>query len=190
MDRRFGGSLDGNTSQQLRSAVLLRREALSVQEFLADLREKGTRLNVVILDACRENPFEQVAGRSIGSRRGLAVAEPPPEGTFIMYSAGAGESALDRLDDMDRDPNSVFTRNLLPLLRTPGVTLTDVAEQVRVSVRQDGGQGDAYPDAVLLQPGARARVPGRERMRVGITVDDDGSAERSGRSVVGNQGHQ
>jgi uncharacterized caspase-like protein len=115
---------------------LLRREALSLQEFLADLREKGTRLNLVILDACRDNPFEQGAGRSVGSRRGLAVTEPPPEGTFIMYSAGAGESALDQLSIADRDPNSVYTRHLLPLLKTPGMSLTEVAEQVRVLVRQ------------------------------------------------------
>src|SRR5262249_39910298 len=89
------------------------------------------------------------------SRRGLAVSEPPPEGTFIMYSAGAGESALDRLDDdTDRDPNSVFTRNLLPLLPAPGLTLTDGAEQVRVSVRQMAGtvkhlQTPAYYNQVL-----------------------------------------
>lgn len=53
---------------------LLRREALSLQEFLADLREKGPRLNLVILDACRDNPFEQMAGRSVGSRGGLVVS--------------------------------------------------------------------------------------------------------------------
>jgi uncharacterized caspase-like protein len=114
---------------------LLRREALSLQEFLADLREKGTRLNLVILDACRDNPFEQGVGRSVGSRRGLAITEPP-EGTFIMYSAGAGETALDRLDDRDRDPNSVYTRHLLPLLKSPDLSLTEVAEQVRVVVRE------------------------------------------------------
>jgi hypothetical protein len=52
-----------------------------------------------------------------------------------MYSAGTGESALDVLNDRDRDPNSVYTRHLLPLLKTPGLSLTDIAEQVRVSVR-------------------------------------------------------
>jgi uncharacterized caspase-like protein len=113
----------------------LRRESLSVQEFLSDLREKGTRLNLVILDACRENPFERVAGRSLGATRGLAMTEPP-EGFFIMYSAASGESALDELSESDQNPNSVYTRMLLPLLRTPSLSLTDVAEQVRVGVRQ------------------------------------------------------
>jgi formylglycine-generating enzyme required for sulfatase activity len=132
---------------------LLRREALSLQEFLADLRERGTRLNLVILDACRDNPFEQFAGRSVGGRRGLAVSEPP-EGTFIMYSAGTGESALDRLSDADGDPNSVYTRHIIPLLRTPGLSLTEVAEQVRLSVRQIAAtvqhrQTPAYYNQVL-----------------------------------------
>ena len=132
---------------------LLRREALSLHELLADLKEKGTRLNLVILDACRDNPFEQVAGRSVGSARGLAVTEPP-EGTFIMFSAGSGESALDRLNDADRDPNSVYTRQLLPLLKAQGVSLTDVAEQVRVGVRQMAStvqhrQTPAYYNQVL-----------------------------------------
>lgn len=132
---------------------LLKRESLSLQEFLADLREKGTRLNLVILDACRDNPFEQAAGRSVGAARGLAVTEPP-EGTFIMFSAGTGESALDRLDDSDADPNSVYTRSLLPLLRSSGLTLTDVAEQVRIGVRELSGtvqhrQTPAYYNQVL-----------------------------------------
>ena len=132
---------------------LLKREALSVQEFLADLREKGTRLNLVILDACRDNPFDQVAGRSVGSTRGLAVTEPP-EGTFIMFSAGSGETALDSLNSTDPDPNSVYTRRLLPLLKAQGISLTEVAEQVRVDVRQVAStvqhrQTPAYYNQVL-----------------------------------------
>jgi uncharacterized caspase-like protein len=100
---------------------LLRRESLSVQEFMADLR--------------------------------LAVTEPP-EGTFIMFSAGSGESALDHLGAADSDPNSVYTRQLLPLLRAPGVSLTEVAEQVRVGVRQIAAtvqhkQTPAYYNQVL-----------------------------------------
>jgi hypothetical protein len=132
---------------------LLKRESLSLQEFLTDLRERGTRLNIVILDACRDNPFDQLTGRTLGGARGLAVTEPP-EGTFIMYSAGAGETALDRLNDSDNNPNSVYTRQLLPLLKSPGLTLTDVAEQVRVAVRQTASgvqhrQTPAYYNQVL-----------------------------------------
>jgi hypothetical protein len=71
-----------------------------------------------------------------------------------MYSAGTGESALDVLDDAGRNPNSVYTRHLVPLLKTPGLSLTEVAEQVRVSVRQMAAtvqhvQTPAYYNQVL-----------------------------------------
>ena len=161
---------------------LLKRESLSLQEFLADLREKGTRLNLVILDACRDNPFEQVAGRSVGATRELAVTEPP-EGTFIMFSAGSGESALDRLDNNDKDPNSVYTRQLLPLLRSPGLSLTDVAEQVRVGVRQMAStvqhrQTPAYYNQVL----GRMCIAGGDcgpRSAGGSTAGQPSEAERA-----------
>lgn len=131
----------------------LRRESLLLQEFLWDLRERKTRVNVVVLDACRENPFEEVAGRSIGGRQGLVMREPP-EGTFIMFSAGTGETALDRLGDDDQDANSVYTRHLLPLMRTGGLALEEIAKRVRLKVRESAAkvmhrQTPAYYNQVL-----------------------------------------
>jgi hypothetical protein len=163
---------------------LLKREALSLQEFLADLREKGTKFNLVILDACRDNPFERLAGRSVGSQRGLAMAEPP-EGTFIMYSAGTGENALERLDDADRDPNSIYTRHLLPLLRTRGLSLTEVAEQVRVIVRQTAAkarhrQTPAYYNQVV----GRVCLAGGDCV-AGVAGSRHNEAERAWISVKG-----
>jgi hypothetical protein len=52
-----------------------------------------------------------------------------------MYSAGAGESALDRLPGNDPDAvNSIFTRRLVPLLGTKGLALHEMARQVRSDV--------------------------------------------------------
>jgi TPR repeat protein len=131
----------------------LRRESLLLQEFLWDLRERKTRVNLVILDACRENPFEEVAGRSIGGKQGLVMREPP-EGTFIMFSAGSGETALDRLGDDDQDANSVYTRHLLPLMTTSGLALEEIAKRVRLKVRESAAtvshrQTPAYYNQVL-----------------------------------------
>ena len=132
----------------------LKRESISLQEIMADLEEKKVGLRLFIIDACRENPFARVAGRSLGKIRGLAVSEPPPEGTFVMYSAGAGQTALDRLNDEDMNPNSVYTRLLVPLLKSPGVVLTDVAKEVQSGVRDlaatvDHQQTPAYYDQVV-----------------------------------------
>ena len=67
------------------------------------------------MDACRDNPFTDTRGRSVGSSKGLVPVQAE-QNSFIMYAAGARQTALDRLSDHDRDPNSVYTRRLLPLL--------------------------------------------------------------------------
>src|SRR5262245_32481175 len=51
-----------------------------------------------------------------------------------MYSAGYGEKALDRLSTADRERNSPYTRTLLPILKTPGLSLQQVAIRVRAEV--------------------------------------------------------
>jgi uncharacterized caspase-like protein len=112
----------------------IKRESISLQELLSDLRRKKPRVSLIILDACRDHPLGPPELRSTTAIGGLANI-PAPEGTFIMYSAGAGETALDRLPYNDPDTiNSVSTRNLLPLLRTPGLSLTEMAVRVRRAV--------------------------------------------------------
>jgi hypothetical protein len=57
-----------------------------------------------------------------------------PRGSYVIYSAGAGQTALDRLGEGDANPNSVFTRALLPRLAQPGLSIRDLAQQVRIEV--------------------------------------------------------
>jgi hypothetical protein len=100
---------------------------------LDEIASRGAGLKVAIIDACRDNPFTStVAGRSIGNTRGLARVDPP-SGTFVIFSAGAGQTALDRLSDDDADRNSVFTRTFLPYLRD-GVQLLDAVKEVQTKV--------------------------------------------------------
>src|SRR5262245_42490544 len=110
-------------------------EALSFDEIRRDLSATGPKLSLFILDACRDNPFTDTRGRSVGGSKGLVPVQAE-QGSFIMFAAGAREMALDRLGDADGDPNSVYTRKLLPLLRQPGLRLPDVAQRVRGEVRQ------------------------------------------------------
>ena len=115
-----------------------------------DLAAHGPKLSLFVLDACRDNPFTDTRGRSIGGSKGLVPVQAE-YGTFIMFAAGARESALDRLGDADSDPNSIYTRKLLPLLMQPGLRLPEVAQRVRGEVRQLAGsvghrQSPAYYD--------------------------------------------
>src|SRR5262245_6210580 len=80
----------------------LKRESLSLSEFLLDLRNLRLRITLLILYACRDHTFLLLEFRTAATRAGLARMHAP-EGTFIMYSAGAGEMALDRLPDNDHD---------------------------------------------------------------------------------------
>jgi len=114
--------------------TLLAYESLAADEILDEIQRRGARVSFLILDACRNNPFPQSGQRSVGGARGLGRMDAP-EGAFILYSAGTGQTALDRLSNADSDPNSVFTRALLPLMSEPGLGLHDIARQVRNEVR-------------------------------------------------------
>ncbi|MEO1494455.1 MAG: caspase family protein [Pseudomonadota bacterium] len=131
----------------------VRDEAISLNRVLEGMRRTGARLNIAVLDACRDNPFEASTGRSVGGRRGLSRIVAPG-GTFVMYSADAGQAALDRLNDTDPDPNSVFTRTLLPLMQKPGLDLVELARETRRGVNTLAStvghqQTPAYYDAIL-----------------------------------------
>ena len=114
--------------------TLLAYESIAADEIMADIQRRGARLTFMILDACRNNPFPTSGQRSVGQARGLGRMDPP-EGAFVLYSAGTGQTALDRLSNADGNPNSVFTRSLLPLMQQPGLSLPAMARQVRDDVR-------------------------------------------------------
>ncbi len=108
-------------------------EAISVNRVLSSIQKRGAKINIIILDACRSNPFPQGTRRAIGGEAGLARMEPAP-GTFILFSAGYRQAALDELTRNDPNPNSVFTRKLIPLLKRPGMPLTVMAKKLRTEV--------------------------------------------------------
>jgi Caspase domain/Bacterial SH3 domain len=116
---------------------LLKAEALPLNTLLATLEDRGAATRILIIDACRDNPFAASGTRGLGGTRGLANVVTS-KGTFIMYSAGVGQSALDRLNDTDPDPTSVYTRVLLARLDSPGVKLRDLAASIRSDVENLG----------------------------------------------------
>jgi uncharacterized caspase-like protein len=101
------------------------------------------RLRLVLLDACRENPFVKgmkrtVAGRDVG--RGLSRFEPPVGNTLIAFATKPNAIALD-----GKGPNSPFTAALVKHLGTPGhdvrLALGDVRDDVLAST---GGKQEPY----------------------------------------------
>jgi uncharacterized caspase-like protein len=109
----------------------VRDDAVPLQRVLEDLQERKARFSLAIIDACRNNPFRD-AGRAIGGR-GLAPTTAAT-GQMVLYSAGSGQQALDRLSDRDPVRNGVFTRVLLKEMETPGLPVGDVLRNVREEV--------------------------------------------------------
>ncbi len=137
-------------------------EGFEVNGIIETLRERGSRVNIVILDACRDNPFPRKGTRSLGSAKGLRRTEPP-KGTFVMYSAGLDQAALDSLGENDPHPNSVYTRKLLPLLKEPGLSINAMAKKLRGEVEDlaKSIQHDQYPAYYDQVKGDYYFVPGQ-----------------------------
>ena len=157
---------------------LLTGEAIPTDKVISDLQDRGARATVFVLDACRDNPFQAPGTRSLGGVRGLAIGTPP-EGVFVLYSAGVGQSALDRMSSGDSDPNSVFTRVFLKEITKKDYPLVAVAKSVQVAVRD------------LSQTVGHTQVPAYYDQVIGqLYLAGDGAAPATGSQnppVAGNQ---
>jgi hypothetical protein len=95
---------------------------------LEKMESAGNGMNIVILDACRNNPFT----RSFRSGSdGLASVEAPT-GTLIAYATGPGKVA----GDGGTSGNGIYTQELLKVLKMPGLSIEDMFKRVRNAVLQ------------------------------------------------------
>ena len=119
--------IQGDNEEQVRD------EAIQLQRILDDMQDRGAGFTLALIDACRDNPFRQ-QGRSIGGR-GLAPTTATT-GQMIIFSAGSGQQALDKLYPADPVPNGVFTRVLLREMLKPSTSIDRVMRNVRQDVVQ------------------------------------------------------
>ena len=117
------------------SAEQIRDEAIALQTVLDDLSERKPSFSLTVIDACRDSPIKSSStGRSLGGR-GLA----PPQaatGQMVIFSAGTGQQALDRLNEKDKNPNGLFTRVFLKEMLKPGLPIDRVVRNVKAEVVQ------------------------------------------------------
>ena len=108
-------------------------EAVSLPQVMNAV-DGARKLRLVILDACRDNPFANQMRRSVATRsvgRGLARVEPDV-GTLVVYSAKEGEVALDD----DGGANSPFAAAFVREMATPGIEIRRLFDLVRDDVME------------------------------------------------------
>ena len=149
-------------------ASLAREEDLEVETvpldaLLARLEAARNRLNILILDACRNNPFGAALS---GSLPGFTPMDAPA-GTYMAFSTSPGRTAAD-----GNGENSLYTQALLHQLAVPGLKLEEVFKRTRAEVLLASGQrqtpwenssalGDFY-----FRPGAGALEPATMTVQV------------------------
>jgi uncharacterized caspase-like protein len=138
-------------------------EALSLDRVLVAI-EPAKKLRLVILDACRDNPFSRTMKRTVASRaigQGLAKVEPTSPNVLIAYSAKAGSTAAD-----GDGKNSPFTAALSHHLTKPGLDVRRAFGFVRDEVLKTTGNkqepfvyGSLGGEDVPLVPGPARPAP-------------------------------
>ena len=102
--------------------------ALDLGAVMEKLDSAKNPVNIVVLDACRDNPF---GNRLHASAKGLAPIDAPP-GTLIAYATAPGSTAAD-----GAGRNGLYTQHLVRQIERPGLAIEEVFKAVRAGVRAD-----------------------------------------------------
>lgn len=121
-------------------------QAVRLNDVLNTLNSVPTRMRILLLDACRNNPFpalNQTAGRGLA----LVDTKTGAPGTFLSYSTSPGAEAEDGAGS-----DSPYTTALLTAARTPGLPIEQAFKQVRVSVNKaTGGRQTPWDSSSLTE---------------------------------------
>ncbi len=135
-------------------------ETIEIDKLLDSLGDPG-HTNIILLDACRDNPLARSfashlpASRSAAVATGLAAYSAVGTGTLIAYATAPGQTALD-----GQGADSPFTTSLLKNIRTPGLEIRQVLTRVRAEVAAETGNkqipwdnSSLMGDVVLVKQG-------------------------------------
>lgn len=132
-----GVQVEGNnylvpTDAALKNKNDVEYDCVDAGRILGKMEASQVKTNIVILDACRDNPFERSWSRS-AQGKGLAFMNAP-SGSFIAYATSPGKTASDGTGS-----NGLYTSALLDHIKTPGLTIEDVFKRVRTTVKKKSG---------------------------------------------------
>ena len=149
-------------------------QAVDVQQVLDKMESARNRINVVVLDACRDNPF----ARSSRSGSGGLSQLDAPIGSLLAFATSPGSTASD-----GKGANGLYTQHLLTNLEKPGLSLEEVFKRVRLGVRLDSNGAQVPWENTSLEGDfyffpAQAVAPGTATLPPPPGVEQIARAER------------
>lgn len=144
----------------------IKYEAMDTGKVLDEMANAGNGFNIVILDACRDNPFSRQF-RSVS--RGLAVVGSAPKGSYISYSTSPGQVALD-----GDGRNSPFAAAFMQFIKEPGLSIEQVFKNVRHRLGRET-DGKQIPWELSSLEGDFFFVSGENKNTLSLRDSDDGN---------------
>jgi len=117
------------TDANIKSENDVEKNCIRTASLLAKMGHANSKTNIIILDACRDNPFEEGFTRSMSRGNGLASMDAP-SGSLIAYSTAPGRTALDGRAGQ----NGVYTAALLKHLQIANIPIEFMFQKVRATV--------------------------------------------------------
>ncbi|MBI2725469.1 MAG: caspase family protein [Polaromonas sp.] len=152
----------------LKNAADVTQQTIDLSSVVDVFKVAGNRMNIVVLDACRDNPF----GGNTSSGKGLAQLDAPPS-TFLAYATAPGNVAE---DGDEKSGNGLYTQYLLQELKRPTAKIEDVFKRVRLNVRKQS-QGRQIPwestsleDDFFFNDGARYTIKPEDLERMAASA--------------------
>lgn len=132
------------TNSAIDDKTAIKHSTFDLQSIINDMHSTGCKMNVQIIDACRNNPYKN-------DSRGIATTNLAPvfapQGTLIAYSTSPGETAKDG----GMGKNSIYTGALLQHMKTKGLQIEDFFKQVRTTVYSlTGGRQTSWEHTSLI----------------------------------------
>lgn len=118
-------------AEAIKSDQDFNKYCVEVDELFGQMKKANSKVNIIILDACRDNPLDaRNTTRGSGSR-GLSAPTQNPQGSFIFYAASANQTALEG----EGSRNGIFTGELLKFIDKPNLKLEEVVKETSKAVK-------------------------------------------------------
>jgi uncharacterized caspase-like protein len=153
---------------EIRSEDEIALAGIDIAFVLGRMSAARSKVNIVILDACRNNPFASSTGKGQHTAQGLAQMDAPV-GTLLAYATAPGKLAADGLGGIN-DKNGLYAQQLARQLLSPGLPVEHVFKRVREAVVRASREAQVPWESSSLQ-GEFAFVP------AAAAVARDGAAE-------------